>query len=254
MIHEHLNSLDNDTIVDNLDTENLEADADLTEDKEGLSRWAKISIGVGSAIISAGFIANWIGAMIISQGAAISDKPVIYLYPTKTTKVQVSLGNFKKLLHTYPKYVSENGWNVMAHPNGDLIDLKTDKKYYALYWEGINESSLNLSEGFVIKGSETIEFLEDVLAKLGLNWRESNEFVMYWLPRLEKNKYNFIRFRSLEEINQEMPLDVSPKPDTVIRVFMEFKALDTYIDVPEQQLNSPERKGFTVVEWGGSEY
>ena len=34
---------------------------------------------------------------------------------------------------------------------------------------------------------------------------------------------------------------------------MAFKALDKYIEVPEQDLKTFERKGFTVVEWGGAE-
>jgi hypothetical protein len=45
-----------------------------------------------------------------------------------------------------------------------------------------------------------------------------------------------------------MPLDITPKPDTLIRVMMDWKAIDEPIDIPEQQLDTPERNGFTVVE------
>ena len=34
--------------------------------------------------------------------------------------------------------------------------------------------------------------LEEKLAILGLTERESEEFIVYWLPKLEKNKYNYI--------------------------------------------------------------
>ena len=34
---------------------------------------------------------------------------------------------------------------------------------------------------------------------------------------------------------------------------MEFKAIDEYIEVPEQELTTPERTGFVAVEWGGCE-
>ena len=50
-----------------------------------------------------------------------------------------------------------------------------------------------------------------------------------------------------------MPLGIEPKPDTVIRVLMDWKALDEKIEVKEQKLEKTERKGYTVVEWGGSE-
>ena len=51
-----------------------------------------------------------------------------------------------------------------------------------------------------------------------------------------------------------MPLDITPTPDTLIRVLMEYKPLDDKIDLPEQILPPPPaRTGFTVVEWGGTE-
>ena len=46
-----------------------------------------------------------------------------------------------------------------------------------------------------------------------------------------------------------MPLLISPKPDTIIRIMMEWKGLDEYIKVQEQQLTQVDREGFTVVEW-----
>ena len=90
------------------------------------------------------------------------------------------------------------------------------------------------------------------MAILGLNEREANEFIIYWLPQLEANEYNFIRFQSIEEINEYMPLEISPTPDTIIRVLMEFKGLDERVEVKEQKLETPKREGFVVVEWGGS--
>ena len=75
---------------------------------------------------------------------------------------------------------------------------------------------------------------------------------MYWLPKLEENEYNLIRFASRDIIDSEMPLDINPKPDTVIRVLMEYKPLDNKINIKEQNLTKVERNGFTVVEWGGT--
>ncbi len=180
------------------------------------------------------------------------DKPMIYLYPTEEIEVEVKLLNEEKVTTTYPKY--NDSWNVLAKPNGDLIDLETGRFLYGLYWEGINTNSLSkIEEGFVVKSEDTIEFLEEKLEILGLTEREANEFIIYWLPKLEKNKYNFIRFESIEEIDNNMPLEITPKPDTVIRIAMEYKKLDKEIKVVEQELTSPVREGFVVVEWGGTE-
>ena len=48
-------------------------------------------------------------------------------------------------------------------------------------------------------------------------------------------------------------LEVTPAPDTVIRVFMTWQATENYVNLKEQILTAPQRSGFTVVEWGGTE-
>jgi len=189
----------------------------------------------------------WDGLEISSDGK----KPIIYLYPEKEMKITVKLGNPEKLICTYPKY--ENSWTVIAKPDGKLLDIETGRNLYALYWEGKGTTDYNLNEGFVVKGEDSISFLEEKLEILGLNEYETEEFIIYWLPQLEANEYNFIRFATIDEINEYMPLEVSGNPDSIIRVFMQFKGLDKPIKVKEQRLITPERTGFTVVEWGGSE-
>jgi hypothetical protein len=177
-------------------------------------------------------------------------KPIIYLYPTKETDITVKLGYKNKLTTTYPVYV--DGWNVVAYPDGTLIDKDTGRKLYSLYWEGKHTEPINMNEGFIVNGEDSVKFLEEKLAILGLNDKESEEFIIYWLPKLQENKYNYIRFADIDEINKNMPLEFSIKPDTIIRVLMQYKALDKPITVQEQVLETPNRVGFTVVEWGGT--
>ena len=190
--------------------------------------------------------------MAISQSLAA--KPVIYIYPEVETTVQVSVGYPEKLSCVYPKYEAEEGWEVIAKPNGDLVDTKTGRNLYCLYWEGNQKQSYKFKDGFVVAGEDSAKFLEEKLAILGLNEREANEFIIYWLPKLEANKYNLIRFETVEEIEEYMPLNIEPKPDTVIRIVMDFKGLNRPIEIEEQKLETPVRAGYTVVEWGGSEF
>ena len=177
-------------------------------------------------------------------------KPIIYLYPkSDKEKIRVKLDKPENLTCTYPKY--KNEWNIVANRNGDIFDEKTGKKYYALYWEGKDKNKVEFKDGFVVKGEDSAQFLEEKLEILGLNERESEEFIVYWLPILERNKYNLIRFQTKEEIEKGMGLNITPKPDTIIRIMMTFKPLKTRIEIPEQKLEKIERQGFTVVEWGG---
>ncbi len=180
------------------------------------------------------------------------DKPIIYLYPTVETEISVKLGYPDKIICSYPQYTT--GWNVLAKQNGDLIDLDNGRNLYSLYYESkaITEFKIE-NDGFVVKGTDVAKFLEEKLAILGLTERESEEFIVYWLPKLQGNKYNYIRFATIDEINTNMPLELSVTPDTLIRVLMIYKGLDNPIEVQEQQLETPKRDGFVAVEWGGTE-
>ena len=175
-------------------------------------------------------------------------KPVLYIYPTEDMNINVVLKNKDNLLTTYPKY--NNGWKVTAHPNGDLYD-SNGNYYYSLFWDAKDETGIDLSEGFVVEGEKSAQFVREKLEYMGLNSKEANEFVLYWVDKLERNKYNYIRFRQTEEVNNYMPLNFSKTPDTLIRVIMDFKGLEEKKEVRPQELTKTERKGFVVVEWGG---
>ena len=176
-------------------------------------------------------------------------KPIIYLYPIQETEIHVELWAPEDLLHTYPKYNFEKWWNVIAQPNGDLEDMDTWRKLYALYREWKSDNKTNFDEWFVVSWKDIIPFLEEKLAILWLNEREAEEFIVYWLPQMEDNEWNLIRFETIEEQNENMPLNITPTPDTVIRVMMDRKAIDKPIEITEQKLTTPERSWFTVVEW-----
>ena len=176
-------------------------------------------------------------------------KPVIYIYPKEDeTEVTIAVSNPEKLTCTYPKY--KNGWTILANKNGILTD-KNGRKYYSLYWEGKGYIRTKFEDGFCVKGKDTAIFLEEKLEILGLNEREAEEFIIYWLPMLEVNNYNLIRFKTKDEINAEMKLDINPKPDTLIRIMMEYKPLKLKKEIEEQRLERNVRQGYTVVEWGG---
>ena len=179
----------------------------------------------------------------------INYKPIIYFYTLEEMDITVSLGNPSFLTHTYPKY--NEFWNLHIFPSGTIYDYSTKKNYYALYWEGIDNTKIDTSIGFVVEGKDTISFLEEKLSYLGLNEREINEFIIYWINKLENNPYNYIHFRTTEEMNAYMKLNFSKEPDTLIRILMDYAPLSKKIKVLEQKLIPQKREGFTVIEWGG---
>lgn len=178
-------------------------------------------------------------------------KPVLYLYPEKDTNVEVSFENKNYLTTTYPKY--KDSWKVLAKTNGDLYD-EDGKYYYGLYWEENLNHKVDFSSGFYVEKDNAIEFLEEKLTMLGFNDRERNEFIMYWLPILEKNGKSLVYFELTEERDSYNKLNISPKPDSLLRVAIHVKKVDKKVNIKEQDLPSFERVGFTAVEWGGVVY
>lgn len=174
-------------------------------------------------------------------------KPVIYLYPTEQTKVSVDIDYNGTLTHTYPLY--EDGWEVTAYTDGTLVN-KDGKEYPYLFWEGKSDIDYDMTKGFCIAGTETEHFLREKLSYMGLNSSEIDDFVEFWLPSMQAKPYNLITFQTTQYTDNAR-LSVSPEPDSIIRVFMVYKPLDEFVDVEEQLINTHERKGFTLVEWGG---
>ncbi len=186
-------------------------------------------------------------------GPTYSCKPVIYLYPTEVMDVRVRFSDPQsvELVYTYPEY-PEDGWHVMAHPDGTLENIHTGRQYYVLFWEGPIAFLPVIEEGFVVADHEIIPFLEEKLEQLGLNDTEANEFIIYWLPILAQSPYQFIQFL-VEPYQSSVPLDVDPPPDTVIRFLMQYQPLQQ----PPATAPAPQtfpvirREGFVLVEWGG---
>jgi len=178
----------------------------------------------------------------------VAYKPVIYLYPEERTEVSVKLDLDGELLCAYPEYGS--GWKVTAHPDGTLVDDR-GIGYNYLYWEGELDARWEQAQGFCVKGSDTAAFLEQALERLGLSRREANEFIVFWLPMMQGNAWNVIQFQQ-EAYSDKARLEITPEPDTVIRVFMTWKPSDRFIELDPQELTAPARNGFTVVEWGGT--
>lgn len=183
------------------------------------------------------------------------DKPVIYLYPEITTDVTVELDYDGTLIADYPPYdESIGGWQVTAQPDGTLTNHADQQEYSYLFWEGVPATPIDwdLSQGFVVKGSETREFLQEKLVEIGLTPREYNEFIVYWYPKMKDNPYNLIQFAGTQ-YTDTAPLTITPEPDSTLRVFMVYKPLSRPVDVTPQTFTPFTRTGFTVVEWGGTE-
>lgn len=182
--------------------------------------------------------------------AFLPGKPVIYLYTTHDEKVNVSLSAVT-IDQSIPQY-NTDGWNVLAHPTGQLQNLADGQTYPYLYWEGRSAAPIvDRSKGFVVADKDIESFLMDALTKQGLKKSEAQDFIDYWAPRMHGQPYVYVYFMPQVDYNKLVPMNITPKPDTLIRVYMLFKQLQQPLSVTPEQFYAPKRVGFTAVEWGG---
>jgi hypothetical protein len=178
-------------------------------------------------------------------------KPVIYLYPQKEMSVHVSVG-LKGVMSVSEPAHGAHGWDVVAQTDGTVVNRADGKVYPNLFWEGTGVRYTVPKEGFVLPGAEADVWLAKTLTKIGFTPRENVEFREFWVPRLPKTPYLFITFVPQENFDRDAPLLITPRPDRITRVFMEYRGLDAPISVAPLTLPKIDRTGFSVVEWGGA--
>ena len=181
------------------------------------------------------------------------EKPVIYLYPTAPQNIEVKLGFKGRVIASYPTIPANLQWNVLAKPDGELTVKSTGQTFPYLFWEGDYAKKITFpKKGFVVEGVKAREFLEARSQDFSLNARETADFVTYWYPRMQKNKFNKVAFL-FAEYEDIAPLQIKPSPDTSIRLFMVFQKIPKPISLEQPIFPKVIRKGFTMVEWGGME-
>lgn len=199
-------------------------------------------------------------------------KPAIYLYPKNKMNVNVKIKPQGFLTYTDPIYNAQTGWNVLAYPSGKLewldngygIDSQGKRRptnsYDYLYYESkIHDSMIKKpASGYVIEFSELEKFYRTYLPQTGLNQKETEDYIDYWLNVLPKSDAYFISFMTEKNITEIEPMSVTPNPDSLLRVRLYYEML-TSEEAVEKKIkttnpnvqNTFSRDGFTVVEWGG---
>ncbi|CAE6418884.1 unnamed protein product [Rhizoctonia solani] len=191
-------------------------------------------------------------------------------------------------------------WTVDAKPDGTLLDQATGREVAYLFWEAYTNPKSQLSPPITRPGSPieslTIAFdpaypvlvpsqsallpfdkvtgyIDDVLLGLGLHTEARTSFITYWLPDLSKHTFIALRFLPQDEYEKAAPLNITPAPEVVTRVFMLFGGIEESqigywdeavamarkdvtvwrvivgIDISKVQ----DKSLFRVLEWGGME-
>ncbi len=197
---------------------------------------------------------NALGELVLYERYSIDapggcGKPVIYLYPQQTTDISVRVG--AQVVKSDPTYPAAMGWqHVLAQPSGQLI--YRGKIYPSLYWEGYGNGIYpTISNGTVVPTFLARATIQQQLLAQGLNIKEVTDFLAFWGNKLPATPYTRLTWLTTQQMNTLAPLAITPRPDTLIRVFLDFQGLDQPEQLTPQKFTAPARTGFTVVEWGG---
>ncbi|MFW6305828.1 MAG: dockerin type I domain-containing protein [Bacillota bacterium] len=179
------------------------------------------------------------------------DKPNIYLYPeeTMTLDVELEFPNGGKIAKSIPEY--GNGWHdIVVEPDGTI-----DGEYRFLFYESQNLSMSQFDYGWIIAYDELEEFFRNNMEEYGFNEQEIDDFIDYWIEEEhlpDDYEYYQIYPQLAEQIENEIILNISEEPDSIIRLIYTFVGTNN----PDKKIREPEiepfdREGFVVTEWGG---
>jgi hypothetical protein len=181
------------------------------------------------------------------EGAHV-DKPNIYLYPEKKTKITVSLdlpdgGKVTESIPAYPK----NWKNIRVKPDGTI-----NRKYDFLFYEADLPGDWQFDKGWVVAQKDLKFFFQNNLRDYGFNKKEIKDFTDWWMPKLKDHPYYEIYPQHTAKIESIVPLKISKEFDSLLRLFYFVDGADDKRVLPEPKIPEYERDGFVVTEWGVS--
>lgn len=174
------------------------------------------------------------------------DKPNIYLYPLETTDVSVTLGfpQGGAVVTSIPAY--GDGWEVTVTPDGII-----DGQYGYLFYEAQQPDRYQYAAGWTVATAGLEQFFRANLAAYGFVGREIEDFIEWWIPRLNEGSCYDIFPQTSAEIDPLITLDIVPAPDSIQRLFYAVRSTgdcDAHLAMP---LIAPfVRDGFIALEWG----
>ena len=176
-------------------------------------------------------------------------KPNIYLYPTEEADVEVRFKNPELLTTVIPEYT--DSWQATAQPDGSLT-VDGEKYSFLFYESDTSVQYMQREEGWIIKPETRERQLNEIASMYEFNKRETEDFVTFWCSRLESDTAYLMYPQHTETIDALMPVDISPAPESIYRVWFLFETVSGEAVLPAEPKPTPiERAGFTVTEWGG---
>lgn len=176
------------------------------------------------------------------------DSP-LYLYPEQQIEVLATTRN--RVFETGPRDTLSK-WLVTADKDGTITD-QNGKVYDKISYDYSSDELLPKQDGIVVSANQLEPSLEEYAKNLGLNEKESSDFVSYWYNKLN-NTAPFIQMShySRAQSAEIVKMDIDPRPDTFVPIVMYFKKLYFPTILPKPTFEPIlTRDGFFALDWSG---
>lgn len=167
------------------------------------------------------------------QSMAEMCKPLIYIYGKDSQNMSVNLqtienSQFTKLI---PDFQETNTWNFSTK-NDKVYFWNTsyDYLYYAIKVPNYSHNK----NGWIIQWSQAEKFFHEKLDYIGFNKQEKEDFIEYWKPKYEENKYYFVSFKFNQQLDTFVKLNFSETPDSIFRVLLDSYQIENKLSIPSQ--------------------
>ncbi|SHF75377.1 hypothetical protein SAMN05444274_108123 [Mariniphaga anaerophila] len=173
-------------------------------------------------------------------------KPNIYIYPEEQMELSVRL-KFPlggKIVTSIPEY--GNGWNINVDTSGVI-----DNAYSFLFYESKQPDVWQRNYGWEVEADQLDAFFRHNMKDYGFNSAEIQDFIDYWIPRLNSYQVYSICPQTKDIIKRVIQIEFSKQPENVLRLFYVIKGSNQFQDnLTEPAIDEFRRDGYFVTEWG----
>ncbi|MBD3371117.1 MAG: hypothetical protein GF403_00185 [Candidatus Coatesbacteria bacterium] len=195
------------------------------------------------------------------------EKPNIYLYPVETELITVTLGFPQGGEVTVSEPAYESVWRFFADPDGTLrevqelhwdtpdgsghaLEPRPEPIHEYLFYEAAAPDRWQREAGWVVATENLETFFRETLAHIGFYDNEIEDFVEWWVPRLDEAPFYAIYPQFNDTVGAVIELALTPRPHSLIRVFFLIEDIEGPCELLEPLIPAYEAGGFTVHEWG----
>ncbi len=178
-------------------------------------------------------------------------KPNIYLYSSneEAYKATIFVEPSEWITESIPVYNPLTGWKAEIN-NGSLNGCED----YLFYEAVVPDKGFELEKGHLVNSDRMEEELRSLMKDYGFSKAETDDFTEYWIKQLSTDTDYVFYPQKTEIVERIMPINSDISFDSYYRLWfyiIPYKPDSNIKWIQKKDIVPIERKGRTLIEWGG---